>query len=147
MRLEGPSSRLELEIVGYQFAGARGDRYDDNWPAVEGSVRSGDLHWRFRDPCLMVDEARSIGHWLRHIADPAATTSALRFTEPCLSFDVAERSETHVTLRVDLDLEAAPPESDPRRDRPFVLELPLSADHLLTASAAWLAEMERFPAR
>ena len=39
MRLDGPSGQLDLEVVGYQFGEARGDRFDDSWLVIEGSVR------------------------------------------------------------------------------------------------------------
>jgi hypothetical protein len=147
VRLEaGPDLGLDLDVVGYQFATAE-DRFDRNWLVIRGLARWDDLEWTFQSSCLLTDEARELGHWLRHTTDLAAHVEELTFLEPNLWFDVAERDEATVRLKIGLDYESRPPAALVARDVPVTLDLPMSTTALQDASDVWLQALAEYPER
>src|SRR4051794_40035445 len=62
---------VEIDVVGYQFPGARasetGFDWDANWLRVRGRVSDGERRWSFDDPCLVTSEAAELTSWLRGV--------------------------------------------------------------------------------
>lgn len=146
--------------MGYEFSVAPGNRYDDNWLVVAGTVRTRDGVWSFSDPSLLTDEAGEITAWLRGVAaGTVAVTGSDEegyvspdtwFNEPVLAFSLADRSDTAVVIRAHLSLEAAPPRQQ-GADRPSVyqyfVEVCLDPAALLRAADQWELALASFPAR
>ncbi|MEU1281315.1 hypothetical protein [Streptomyces sp. NPDC005805] len=144
---------VALRPVGYQFPVARGDAYDDNWLVVEGAVATGDgRRWGFRDACLLTDEARRIGGWLRAVADGAVEPAGggggglpgpeVAFTEPVLGFGLGGWRGGLAVVRVYLSLEAAP-----RGSGTHAVPVAVDPRGLVRAADEWERELAAFPAR
>jgi hypothetical protein len=110
MRLLGANGNVvELHIAQWEFPNRSENRYEQ-WIWVEGSVASPRGDWRFRDPCLLVEEAEALADWLEGVAAGATRTDEpLDFTEPNLAFVLTARSPDTVTIRVVFEHEARPP--------------------------------------
>jgi hypothetical protein len=164
MRLTAPDgTSLALHPRGYQFPAGTGE-FDDQWLVISGQVTAGGRSWSFDDPCLLVDEARELGSWLRHAgqghvepqpepAEPAWEPS-LWFTEPVLAFSVAARDDIGLVVRVHCSLEAAPPWLDEAQRSPwgYAVFLRVDPDQLQQAADQWTDELntllaERPPTR
>lgn len=116
--LSDHASSVELCPLRYQFATVQGNRYDDNWLVIGGTVTTTEGSWSFADPSLPTHEARQVAAWLRAVA--AGTVSVIQpdaegylspdtwFTEPVLAFSLSARSEAGAVIRLHLSLEAAP---------------------------------------
>ncbi|SMX88720.1 hypothetical protein [Brevibacterium antiquum] len=141
MRLYDESTKLELQIAGYQWPNqetadqpADAASWDSNWLVIEGAVQASDgKRWSFQDPSLTTWEVGRLSDWLQQIAEVATTATApveeasaaespdvderapkwLTFTEPNLSFAVGKQSESQVELLIGLSHEAAAPSIDP----------------------------------
>ncbi len=160
MLLSDHANSVELCPLSYQFAAARGDRYDDNWLVIGGTVTTPAGTWSFTDPALLTHEARQITEWMRAAA--AGTVAVTRpdaegyfspdiwFNEPVLAFSLADRNETGATIRLHLSLEATPPwrQGD---DRPaiyqYFVEVCVGTDALLHAADQWDLALASFPTR
>ena len=142
MLLNDHDHSVELRPVRYQFP-ARGDRYDDNWLVVEGTVTTPEGSWTFTDACLLTDEAREISDWLRSRA------ADLEFIEPVLAFS-RESLGSHQSeaIRVHLSHEAAPPwlEGDDRLDA-HVIEIRAAEAAIQHAADTWDRLLAPFPPR
>ncbi|MEV7025438.1 hypothetical protein [Kitasatospora sp. NPDC093558] len=163
MLLEDPSHRLDLRPRSYQFGTARGESFDDNWLVIAGAAAVPEGSWRFVDACLTTWEAREISRWLRAAADPGRSPGALGFTEPLLTFDLAEEqpADGRRLVRVRFAMEAAPPwvdrdaeDGDGDSDEGWDDEWPghtaeflLAPAELRAAADAWDAELAPFPER
>ncbi|MFT2018537.1 hypothetical protein ACMA1D_22250 [Streptomyces sp. 796.1] len=160
MLLSDPVNRVELRPVRYQFPVARGAAYDDNWLVIAGTVATPEGAWSFADPCLLTDEARRIGVWLRAVAAGSVAVTGpdadgewspdVCFIEPVLALSLAERGDDGATVRLHLSLEAAPP-SRPDAESPDVYQyfvaVRVATVDLLRAADAWDAELAAFPPR
>ncbi|MFJ9896627.1 hypothetical protein ACIQPR_25200 [Streptomyces sp. NPDC091280] len=160
MRLSDRATGVELVPLRYQFATARGNRYDDNWLVVGVKVTTAEGSWSFADPCLLVHEAHRITAWLRGAATgevgpplPDATgylSPDTWFTEPVLAFSLAERDAAGASVRVHLSLEGAPPwqRGDDRADiYQYSVEVRVDPAALLEAAEEWDLALSAFPAR
>jgi hypothetical protein len=137
---------LALTICGYQFPSGN-DEYDRNWLVVEGAVCDGSRRWRFRDPCLLTNEASELAAWLASACNPAWPPSALTFLEPNLSFERRKLTEDRVEVCVGFDLEARPPWDDRDSESRYVLVLDCDRSQLLAAAEALRSELAPFPWR
>ncbi|MGW5931101.1 WapI family immunity protein [Streptomyces anulatus] len=160
MLLSDHANSVELRPLTYQFAAAQGDRYDDNWLVIGGTVTTPDGVWSFTDPALLTDEAREVSAWLRAAA---AGTVAVTwpdvegylspdtwFNEPVLAFSLADRDETSATIRLHLSLEATPPwrQGDDRPDiYQYFVEVRVNTAALLHAADQWDLALASFPTR
>ncbi len=71
------ANSVELRPLRYQFATARGNRYDDNWLVIGGTVTTAEGSWSFADPSLLTHEALQVAAWLRAVA-----AGSVSVTEP-----------------------------------------------------------------
>ncbi len=161
--LSDHTSSVELHPLRYQFPATPGDPYDDNWLVIGGKVTTPEGDWSFADPCLLTDEAREVGAWLRAVAaetvpvtgrDPEGGLSPdTWFVEPVLAFSLADRSdrsEGGAVIRVHLSSEAAPPWR--RGDEStgmyqYAVEVRMDTDALLRAADQWELALAPFPPR
>ncbi|MGI5250086.1 WapI family immunity protein [Actinacidiphila glaucinigra] len=160
MLLSDHANRVELRPLRYQFARARGNRYDDNWLVIGGKVTTAEGHWAFADPALLTHEASQVTAWLRAVAEG---TVAVRhpdeegylspdtwFNEPVLAFSLAARSDAEAVIRLHLSLEAAPPWrlGDDRPDiYHYFVEVRADVSSLLLAADQWELALASFPTR
>ncbi|WCO66109.1 hypothetical protein PO878_16535 [Iamia majanohamensis] len=161
MYIEGRNGvSLALSPVGYQFPAPATDSWHDlNWLVIEGAIASPDGDWRFREPCLLTDEAVRLGAWLGRvsagaIAPPGPDPEGCRwpdlsFTEPNIALAVRSHVGDDVVLRVHLSLESAPPWLDEEVRLPlhFWVDCRSSRQDLALASRAWMAEIAEYPVR
>jgi hypothetical protein len=153
-------SYVVLEPVGYQFGSTSGDPFDDNWLMIHGRVRSSTEKWSFRDPALLVHEARELGAWLRSAAagkatpmspDPDGSTwPATQTIEPIIGIGLVNYMPDAVTLRFFLWLESAPPSSwasGTKTDMDFHLDLTTTPQSLDLAVDEWESQLGKFPPR
>ena len=154
---------VELRIVSYQYPDNVGDGsgrdWDANWLVVAGDAVTDDgRSWSFRDPCLTTWEARSLGEWLRAVADGSMAPSPfdgskaerlLVFTEPNVAFSLEARSGEDVVIRVHLSLESRPPWFGPGAPDifDFFLSVPTSVGTLTRAIDDWDRQLEQVPER
>ncbi len=161
--LSDHTSSVELHPLRYQFPAAPGDPYDDNWLVIGGKVTTPEGDWSFADPCLLTDEAREVGAWLRAVAaetvsvtgrDPEGELSLdTWFVEPVLAFSLADRSdrsEGGAVIRVHLSLEAAPPwrrGDESTGIHQYAVEVRVDTDALFRAADQWELALAPFPPR
>ncbi|GAA5175004.1 hypothetical protein GCM10023321_80070 [Pseudonocardia eucalypti] len=147
MRLVSGSAFVDLRPVGYQYSSVSGG-WDGNWLLVRGEVGLDDgRSWSFTDPCLTTWEARSLGEWLRAVADgdvPVTDGEPFGFTEPNLALSLAERSDDRYTVRIHLALGSCPPWPV---EAPYFLPLRLGRDELRRGADHWVRESAAFPPR
>ncbi|MGW5848797.1 WapI family immunity protein [Streptomyces sp. NPDC055254] len=156
MLLSDHANSVELRTLSYQFAAAQGNRYDDNWLVIGGTVTTPDGSWSFTDPALLTHEARQVTAWMRAAA--AGTVAVTRpdaegylspdtwFNEPVLAFSLADRSETGAVIRLHLSLEATPPWR--RADiYQYFVEVRVDTAALLHAADQWDLALASFPTR
>ncbi|MER6319072.1 hypothetical protein ABT237_35760 [Streptomyces sp. NPDC001581] len=67
MLLSERANSAELRPLRYQFATARGNRYDDNWLVIGGTMTTAEGTWSFADPSLLTHEARQVAAYLRAV--------------------------------------------------------------------------------
>jgi hypothetical protein len=147
LTLGGPGSRIELDIVGYQFASARCDRWDSEWLQVSGRVESPRGRWTFSDPCLTTFELKGLASWLRKLSAGDANRE-LGFTEPNLRFVHVEEAAGNA-LSVWLSQEASPPwatEAE-RFGEGFALQIPFVSVSFLDAAEAVERLCQKYPER
>jgi hypothetical protein len=157
----GDGSRVELRLLGYQFArGAVSGDWDANWVIVRGDIRTSDGRgWSFEDPCLTTWESRSLGDWLSSVArgevapapfDGGEDERLLMFTEPNVALSLAAWDEVGATIRFHFSLESRPgwlADEDPGELFEFFVPLSVPVAEVARAAAAWQREVIRFPAR
>ena len=103
-------SEFELRVVGYQFPDIVGDEWDANWLVVEVRVAPVDERpWRSIDPSLLTWEVERLSNWLEALASGRAVEEGEDFVEPNLGFEVVQRDEDIITIRVYFELESRPP--------------------------------------
>ena len=127
LTLSGPDSRLELDILGYQFASVAHDGWDSEWLQISGRAQCPRGRWKFADPCLTTFELQVLASWLRNL--PAGGLDReLSFTEPNLRFEHVEEATGDV-LYVYLSQEASPPwvTDDERFGEGYALHLPFAS--------------------
>ncbi|MDX3533013.1 hypothetical protein PV721_01215 [Streptomyces sp. MB09-01] len=160
MFLSDHANSVELRPLRYQFATVRGNRYDDNWLVIGGTVTTAEGSWSFADPCLLTHEARQVAAWLRGVA--AGTVSVIQpnaegylfpdpwFNEPVLAFTFAGRSETEAVIRIHLSMEASPPwqQGEDKADiYQYFIEVRANTAALLEAADQWDLDLVPFPTR
>ncbi|WP_326647466.1 WapI family immunity protein [Streptomyces sp. NBC_01750] len=160
MLLSDHANRVDLRPLRYQFATAQGNRYDDNWLIIGGTVSTAEGSWSFTDPSLLAHEARQVAAWLRAVApgtvsvthpdDEGYLSPDTWFNEPVLAFSLADRSEAGAVVRLHLSLEATPPwqQGDDRADiYQYFVEVRTDTAALLHAADQWDLALASFPTR
>lgn len=157
--LSGSGGTVKLSLLRYQFAGTRGEWFDDNWLVIGGEIATESGVWSFTDPALLTDECAQVSAWLRAVAAgrvPAIARGAdgqlvpdLSFIEPVVAFSVAGYRDDAWALRVHLSLDAAPPWwRDAGGDLfQYVVEVEADEGALVSAADQWDAQLAQFPPR
>jgi hypothetical protein len=143
-------SAFELRVAGYQFPHIESDEFDANWLVVEGLVAPADERaWKFRDPALLTWEVEGLCNWLEAVASGQDVKESADFTEPNLRFEVAERDQDTITIRVYFELESRPPWffADAAGMDDLWIDLRVDADHLHDAAEGLRHDLTRFPPR
>lgn len=83
--------KIELSIVGYEFAAKKGmDEYDRNWLTVSIVYFDGVEHHSYTDNCLLADELESVVREMKDIRFGKETGMIADFTEPYLALAVTK---------------------------------------------------------
>ena len=147
LKLIGPDSRIELGVVGYEFAAVTGNGWDSEWLKISGRAETPRGRWRFLDPCLTTFEMKALASWLRDL--PAGGPNReLTFTEPNLRFERVDESAGEF-LYVWLSQEASPPwatEAE-RFGGGQALRIPFASIDFVTAAQAVEDLCEEYPER
>jgi hypothetical protein len=143
-------STFELRVAGYQFPGFLGDVFDDNWLMVKiRVVPADDRPWESEDPSLLTWEVDRLSNWLEALAFGHAVEDEEDFLEPNLRFEVVERDEDTITIRVYFELESRPPwffANDAGRADLWV-DLRVDGEDLRAAAEDLRRDLARFPPR
>lgn len=122
-------------------AQAGGTRPVDQVLVVEGIVETGDGRgWTFRDACLTVAEAATLGGWLLRAAKGRLELpDRLTFAAPTLTFTLEEHDHLQPRVTVGFSLAAAPPWLGEERDRTYdyPVTLDLDPESLEAAAVDW----------
>jgi hypothetical protein len=143
-------SEFELRVVGYQFPDIEGDEFDANWLVIEGRVAPADERaWEFRDPALLTREVEGLCNWLEELALGQAVEEGEDFLEPNVRFEVAERDEDTITIRIYFELESRPPWffADAAGMDDLWIDLRVDGADLRTAAEDLRRDLARFPLR
>jgi hypothetical protein len=151
---------VDLRIAGYECPGVIDSEWGANWLQVCGHITLADGRaWAFEHPSLTTWEARELGDWLREVAAGTVPPSPpgsgkfeglMCFTEPNLSFNLADRSADRVRIGVDFTQEATPPWLKRRRGRyssNYTVRLDVSVDEVTQAAESWIHDLAGFPER
>ena len=85
MQLSNERSKLEVEILGYEFPHSK-DKDDASWLLVRMTACFDDLSWSAVEPCLRTFELVELRDWLESFASDTPTVENLSFTENELGF-------------------------------------------------------------
>ena len=143
-------SEFELKVAGYQFPSLSGDEFDDNWLMVEIRAAPADERpWRSTDPSLLTWEVKRLSNWLVALASGQAVEEGEDFIEPNVRFEVVERAEDTITIRVYFELESRPPWffADAAGMDDLWIDLRVDADDLRTAAEDLRRDLAKFPPR
>jgi len=143
-------SAFELRVAGYQFPDIESDEFDANWLVVEGRVAPADERaWKFRDPALLTWEVEGICNWLEAVASGQNVEESANFMEPNLRFEVAERAQDTITIRVYFELESRPAWffADAAGMNDLWVDLRVDTDDLRAAAEDLRHDLARFPPR
>jgi hypothetical protein len=148
MRLAGPDSSLDMQVLGYQFE-ARGDCYDDNWLSVSIHVKHPRGQWHSVDPSLQTTEVMEISDWLASLSNGQPVDHTLSFTEPNLLFRLVKNEAGEAAIRVYFELECRPAwaPSDVVPGDDLWIELPIDPAGLAVAAASLRDDLAKFPVR
>lgn len=140
-------SRLELDVLNYQFPEARGGEWDAEWLLISGKIDFEGRQWTFIDPCLTTFELAALALWFRGVP-LGMPQRELSFTEEHLKFGHV-REATGDFLRVGFSQEASPPwASDRERYIDGIgMRIPFSAVNFVDAAKAVEELCRRFPER
>jgi hypothetical protein len=158
---QGPPLALEAvqRLMGRANIPVVVDKWDLNWLQVCGNITPSDgKAWAFEQPCLTTWEAREFGDWLREVAagtvPPSPSGSEpggwVDFTEPNLSFNLADRTGDRVRMRAYFTAEATPPRfqrGQGRYPNTYLVPLDVSADEVAKAAESWMRDLAEFPER
>jgi hypothetical protein len=147
LKLLGPDSRLEVEILGYEFPSAALDGWDSEWLRISGRAQCPQGEWKFVDPCITTFELAALASWLRGI--PAGLAGReLSFTEPNIRFVHAEETEGRI-LFVYLSQEASPPWATEveRFGEGYELRIPFSSIGFSEVAEAVDLQCRKYPER
>jgi hypothetical protein len=114
---------------------------------VEGIVDAGDGRaWTFRDACLTMAEAVTLGRWLLRAAKGRLELpDRLTFAAPILTFTLEEHDHLQPRVTVGFSLTAAPPWLGEERDRTYdyPVTLDLEPETLEAAAVDWERQLAR----
>jgi hypothetical protein len=143
-------SEFELRVADYQFPDIEGDEFDANWLVIEGRVAPADERvWEFRDPALLTWEVEGLCNWLEALASGPAVEEGEGFLEPNVRFEVADRDQDSITIRVYFELESRPPWffADAAGMDDLWLDLRVDSGDLRAAAEDLRRELTKFPPR
>jgi len=156
---QAPTLEAVQRLTGGADIPVMASDWDVNWLRVRGNITPAEgAAWAFEDPCLTTWEARELGDWLRAVAARTVPTSphgfglegGMGFTEPTLSFDLADRIEDRVRIRAYFTAEAKPPWFQRGQEwypNSYLVLVDVSVDDVARAAESWLRDLAAFPVR
>ena len=144
MQLSNERSKLEVEILGYEFPNSK-DKDDANWLSVRMTACTDDLSWSAVDSCLRTFELVELRDWFESFDTDTPTVENLSFAEHELGFCLSNGDE----IRVNLDFGFHPNGKNYNydADEEYALSFKLddvNINHILTSLSK---SIERFPER
>jgi hypothetical protein len=158
MLLQGrDGSAIEATIVGYEFPGIEGQKWDSNHLFIRIRVTTPVGRGSSVDPCWTTWEVERLIAWFESLAagEPA---SPVGFLESNLEFELAQQSHERLTLRVSFILErerrwvpgAQAPSREPQSlAEPVsdIVDLEVTRDAVRHAAATLRGELSHVPVR
>ncbi len=143
-------SEFELRVAGYQFPEIDYDGYDSNWLIVKiRAAPAGERPWKSTDPSLLTWEVERLSSWLDALGAGRPVEDEEYFIEPNLRFEVVDRDEDTITMRVYFELESRPPWffADGAGMADLWVDLHVDGDDLRAAAEGLRHDLRRFPPR
>jgi hypothetical protein len=145
-------SEFALELVNYQFPDKWFDEWDSNWLIISIRVKTPLGSWNTIDACLVTWEVAELSRWLKKLASEPIAKSSLGFTEPNLRFELVDKTNTCITIRVYFEQEARPPWSSSKKTFEFEeaadwVDLKVTPGELEEAAIDLQSQLHRFPFR
>jgi hypothetical protein len=146
MRLtSADGTNFNLTIAGYQYPHLAAEPYDSNWLDISVEIDGAQGRWRSTDPALLTYEVAELADWLETIAS-GSSQPACTFFEPCLAFQLIERSANQAIVAIALDYGFRPPWIA-HHEGGLTITFTLSDADLRAAAADLRAQLERYPQR
>lgn len=130
-------TEFEYHVVGYQFADVLDEEYDANWLMMRMRVKTPAGEQTKTDPSLLTWEGHWLANWLADLEAGREAQEEMRFLESTVVFQLIERTETEVRLRVEVET---------GEQRVWML-LGISEEALREALSDWCWRLRMFPVR
>ncbi|GAB3262598.1 hypothetical protein GCM10027347_28430 [Larkinella harenae] len=145
MKLTGPESSFELDILDYEYSDSQ-YFMDRNWLLISLKTRYKNKEHTTTAPMLSTWEIDLLIKWMRSVVAQRQLSPRLSFVEPCLGFSNSPTDTSKYSFGIKLDQEAAP---DWYQDstKPFWLSVSPSNDELERAITDLEGQLCRFPVR
>lgn len=137
---------FELIVLGYQFPQIVDDEWDSNWLDIQIRVNSKKGNWIARDPSLETIEIKLLAEWFLAISNDKKVEE-IWFTEPCLKFDLINKTEDMVTIRIFINYEMKPEKIKVDDEEDFFIDYLLDKKELIQASKELKEYFKEFPVR
>jgi hypothetical protein len=145
MKLTGPDSSFELDILDYEYSDSQ-YFMDRNWLLISLKTRYQNKEYTTTAPLLSTWEIELLINWMRSVASQRQLSPRLSFVEPCLGFSTSSSGLSGYSFGIKLDQEAAPDwYSD--QTKPFWLPVSPNDDELTRAITDLEGQLGRFPVR
>lgn len=145
MKLTGPDSSFELNILDYEYSDSQ-HFMDRNWLLISLRTRYQNKEYATTAPLLSTWEIELLIRWMRSVATQRQLSPRLSFVEPCLGFSHSLNQSNGFSFGIKLDQEATPNwYNDP--SKPFWLSVMPDNTELQHAISDLEKQLNRFPVR
>jgi len=107
MKLTGPESSFELNILDYEYGDSQ-HFMDRNWLLISLKTHYKNKEYTTTAPMLSTWEVELLIQWMRSVVSSRQLSPRLSFVEPCLGFRHASNEANGYLFRIKLDQEATP---------------------------------------
>ncbi|RRA97699.1 WapI family immunity protein [Larkinella rosea] len=145
MKLTGPESSFELDILDYEYSDSK-YFMDRNWLLISLRTRYQNKEYTTTAPLLSTWEIELLINWMRSVAAQRELSPRLSFVEPCLGFSNSSDGLSGYAFGIKLDQEAAPDWYNDH-SKPFWLSVNPNDDELQSAIQDLEGQLGRFPVR
>ncbi|MGV3557974.1 WapI family immunity protein [Larkinella arboricola] len=145
MKLTGPDSSFELNILDYEYSDSQ-YFMDRNWLLVSLKTRYQNKEYTTTAPLLSTWEIELLIQWMRSVVSRRQLSPRLSFVEPCLGFRYASSDINRYQFGIKLDQEATPDWYDDS-SKPFWLPVMPDNDELEHAIYDLEKQLNLFPVR
>ncbi|MFD1144404.1 hypothetical protein ACFQ4C_24975 [Larkinella insperata] len=145
MKLTGPDSSFELNILDYEYSDSQ-HFMDRNWLLISLKTRYRNKEYTTTAPLLSTWEVELLIQWMRSVVSQRQLSPRLSFVEPCLGFQYASNEMNGYLFGIKLDQEATPDWYDDS-SKPFWLPVTPDDSELEHAITDLEKQLNIFPIR